>query len=105
MRKARIDQAGAIRCPRCGGTSFTRQRTLKGKVGFGLLAPKHTRCVACGTYMRQGMPKQMGAPLPAPAAGPPPGWFHDPNGQPVERWWDGIRWTEHTRDVGGAPPA
>lgn len=28
-------------------------------------------------------------------AGPPAGWYADPNGQPVHRWWDGQRWTEH----------
>ena len=28
-----------------------------------------------------------------------PGWYPDPSGAPYTRWWDGIRWTEHT----GAP--
>jgi hypothetical protein len=37
--------------------------------------------------------------LPAPA---PPGWHPDPSGQHRLRWWDGIRWSEHTSD-GGAP--
>ncbi len=32
-------------------------------------------------------------------ASPPPGWHPDPSGQPGWRWWDGIRWTQHT-----APP-
>lgn len=30
--------------------------------------------------------------------GPPPGWYADPHGQPVKRWWDGSVWTEHIQD-------
>lgn len=30
----------------------------------------------------------------APAAG----WYPDPAGLPRQRWWDGIRWTEHLHD-------
>ncbi|WP_180985879.1 DUF2510 domain-containing protein [Streptomyces sp. CB02959] len=30
----------------------------------------------------------------------PQGWYQDPSGAPVLRWWDGYRWTEHTQ----APP-
>jgi uncharacterized protein len=33
---------------------------------------------------------------------PAPGWYPDPSGG-GERWWDGGRWTEHTR-VAGPPP-
>jgi hypothetical protein len=33
---------------------------------------------------------------PAPQQLPPPGWHPDPGGAPVQRWWDGQRWTEHT---------
>jgi hypothetical protein len=28
------------------------------------------------------------APAPTPA-----GWYPDPHGQPVQRWWDGMQWT------------
>ena len=28
---------------------------------------------------------------------PPGGWYPDPSGPPgLQRWWDGVRWTEHT---------
>ena len=37
-------------------------------------------------------------PGPPPAApyAVPPGWFPDPAGNGRLRWWDGLRWTEHT---------
>jgi hypothetical protein len=25
-----------------------------------------------------------------------PGWFPDPAGVPVQRYWDGAQWTDHT---------
>ena len=28
---------------------------------------------------------------------PPAGWYADPQGMPVIRWWDGNTWTEHTQ--------
>ena len=34
---------------------------------------------------------------PPPAMQPPAGWHPDPHGQARERYWDGARWTEHTR--------
>ncbi|MGA5899845.1 DUF2510 domain-containing protein [Streptomyces venetus] len=34
---------------------------------------------------------------------PPPGWYPDPHGPHLERWWDGTAWTEHRR-APGAPP-
>ena len=38
-------------------------------------------------------------PAPPPPSLPPPGWYPDPAGQSLHRWWDGVRWTEQT----GAP--
>ena len=32
-------------------------------------------------------------PPPPGQSGPPPGWYPDPYGQPVERWWDERQWT------------
>jgi hypothetical protein len=34
---------------------------------------------------------------------PPPGWYADPYGAPIYRWWDGQAWTEYTS--GGQPTA
>jgi hypothetical protein len=31
-----------------------------------------------------------------PPSAVPPGWFPDPGGQGL-RYWDGLRWTEHTQ--------
>ena len=37
-------------------------------------------------------------------AAPDPGWYPDPAGHAQERWWDGSRWTQGTRD-GNRPGA
>jgi hypothetical protein len=29
---------------------------------------------------------------------PSPGWYADPQGHAVYRWWDGLTWTAHTAD-------
>ncbi len=34
-----------------------------------------------------------------------PGWYTDPRGRNVLRWWDGQSWTERTKDVPGTPQA
>lgn len=39
---------------------------------------------------------------PTDAAGPPEGWHPDPADARRERWWDGLAWTDYTRE---APPA
>jgi uncharacterized RDD family membrane protein YckC len=36
---------------------------------------------------------------------PPGGWYPDPSGPPgLRRWWDGVRWTEHTHLTAMPPP-
>jgi hypothetical protein len=41
---------------------------------------------------------------PQPPSGPPPGWYNDPGGAPVLRWWDGTAWTPHTQALPAPPP-
>jgi len=36
---------------------------------------------------------------PQPPTGPPPGWYLDPNGLQVMRWWDGGQWGTHTQPL------
>jgi hypothetical protein len=36
---------------------------------------------------------------------PPPGWYRDPSGPHLERWWDGTAWTDHRRTPEAAAPA
>jgi Protein of unknown function (DUF2510) len=35
----------------------------------------------------------------------PPGWYPDPQGAPISRWWDGAQWTEHTQGGYAVQPA
>jgi hypothetical protein len=35
---------------------------------------------------------------------PSPGWYADPHGLSVYRWWDGLAWTAHTADGQPANP-
>ncbi|MEU2258130.1 DUF2510 domain-containing protein [Nocardia xishanensis] len=41
----------------------------------------------------------------AVTAGPPPGWYLDPAASGIQRWWDGVRWTEITQPRPGSPDA
>lgn len=41
-------------------------------------------------------PESAAPPPPPPPPSVPAGWYPDPNGQPVQRYWDGAVWTEHT---------
>ena len=36
-----------------------------------------------------------------PTPGPPPGWYLDPGGQQVLRWWDGRQWGPQTQPLPG----
>lgn len=36
-------------------------------------------------------------PVPMQPQGPPPGWYVDGIDPSIKRWWDGVRWTEHTQ--------
>ena len=52
MKKTKVID-GSVTCPKCGQRgSFTSKRTLKGKVGMGLLAPKRLMCNGCGVHLK-----------------------------------------------------
>ncbi len=52
------------------------------------------RSAAAGSYGPGQVTFSGWEPIPPPAV--PPGWFADPSGAPVLRWWDGAQWTHHT---------
>jgi hypothetical protein len=54
------------------------------------------RAAASGQYGPGHMTYSGWEPTPPPL--PPPGWHPDPGGQQQLRWWDGTRWSEHTRN-------
>jgi uncharacterized RDD family membrane protein YckC len=58
------------------------------------------RADAVGQPVTGGPPGALGAPPPPPPApgAPPANWYPDPSGTARLRYWDGVRWTEHTND-------
>ena len=56
MKSTIVDPDGMVRCPKCGAMSFTSQRTIKGKIASGLLAPRRLKRNGCGTALKRGDP-------------------------------------------------
>ena len=46
-----------------------------------------------------------GAQPPQDPRQPSPGWYPDPDGQQVLRWWSGMGWTPHTQPLPGLQPS
>lgn len=113
MKDVRIDQDGELRCWKCGARGFTEKRTARSKVlvGVGALATKKKlKCQSCGEYNDVGNAKPykptkaeqkstttVAAATTGVAAA---GWHPDPMGRYDQRYWDGVRWTEHVTKAG-----
>jgi hypothetical protein len=55
MKSTYVDADGRVVCPVCGAKDqFVDRRSGKGKVAFGVLAPKRLRCSGCGTSLKRG---------------------------------------------------
>lgn len=91
------------------GRNTTRASVAVATAGLSEVGMKFRKtCRLCGHQLSlhsgDGEPRQAAAPQPWPTptcSGPPPGWYSDPHRLAPSRWWDGQRWTEHTRS---SPP-
>jgi hypothetical protein len=87
--------------PNTGGFSkFIRRGQLNFEDGHvvyhGILWIRRARYVVQEGNSAVGSPQLRYSPVSAPASLPGAGWFQDPGGQPILRWWDGATWTGHT---------
>jgi hypothetical protein len=54
VKSTQVRSDGAVVCPKCGGTSFTQKRTVKGKILLTIWAPKRLKCSGCGANLKRG---------------------------------------------------
>lgn len=55
MKTTQVDSvSGDVRCPKCGGNSFSQKRSVKGKMTAGFMAPKRLKCNGCGSMLKRG---------------------------------------------------
>ena len=91
----------ALGSPNTGAFSrFIRRGQLNFEDGHvvyhGILWIRRARYIAEQGNSPAGWSPSASAMVPASVATPGAGWFPDPAGQPLLRWWDGIGWTAHT---------
>jgi hypothetical protein len=65
-------------------------------VYHGILWIRRAQYIAQQGNSPVGSPLSTYSPVPASSPLPGAGWFQDPGGQPMLRWWDGTAWTAHT---------
>lgn len=70
---------------------------------LGIAGARRKMCLGCNHPMKaHAEPALIASPIPAPGSSsqPPAGWFVDTSNPGYLRWWDGQRWTEHTKAAG-----
>ena len=65
---------------------------------ISLLRERGRSCRAGWGAVSYEQPPDRRADIPA---GPPPGWYRDPGGLQVVRWWDGGKWSAYTQPLPG----
>lgn len=82
---------------------FLRKALWVGGLPVVRMNSKKERTAKATTKMAREMRRQtelmerQPVPTTPPPQGPPAGWYADPQGQAAQRWWDGVRWTEHVQ--------
>jgi hypothetical protein len=87
--------------PNTGSFSrFIRRGQLTFEDGYvvyhGILWIRRAQYIAQEGNNPVGLPQSTYSPVSSSTPLPGAGWFQDPGGQPILRWWDGTTWTGYT---------